>query len=165
METAHAQERAGDNPRISPNAAVSQTIGTTVVSVTYGRPGVREREIFGDLVPLGEVWRTGADEATTITFSNDVTFEGEPVPAGTYSLFTIPQEEEATIVLNSVADQWGAYEYDESQDVLRVDVTPENVRHMEQLMFYFTDVSEEGGTLVIHWDAWQVSARIEPASD
>lgn len=160
--TLPAQDRDGERARISPNAVVGQTIGTTVVTITYGRPGVRGRVIYGDLVPFDEVWRTGADEATTISFSDDVLLEGELVEAGTYSLFTIPRENgEWTIILNNVADQWGAYGYDAGEDVVRVDVPAEEVPHMEQMMFYFEEVQEGSGTVVLHWDTTRISFRIE----
>lgn len=156
------QDRAQENIRLSPNAVVSQTIGTTEVTITYGRPSVRGRVIFGELVPFDEVWRTGADEATTITFSEDVTIEGEPLDAGTYGLFTIPQEDdEWTIIFNNIADQWGAYEYDAGEDILRLDVTSDTAPNLEQLMFYFEEVEESTGLAVLHWDDVKVSFRID----
>lgn len=159
--TVQAQDRGTENPRVSPNAVVSQTIGTTDVVITYGRPAVRDRIIFGELVPFGEIWRTGADEATTISFSNDVLLEGEPVESGIYSLFTIPRDEERwTIVLNNIADQWGAYDYDMDEDEVRVHVDAEEAVFMEQMMFYFEDIDEVAGTTVLHWDTTKVSFEI-----
>ncbi len=156
-----AQDRGIESPRVSPNAVVSQTIGTTDVVITYGRPAVRDRIIFGELVPFGEIWRTGANEATTISFSNDVLFEGEPVEAGIYSLFTIPRDEdEWTIVLNNIADQWGAYDYNVDQDVVRVNVEAEEALFMEQMMFYFEEIDENSGTAVLHWDTTKVPFQI-----
>lgn len=162
--TVTAQERATDEPRLSPNAMVSQTIGTTVVSVTYGRPGVRDRVIFDDegLVPFGAIWRTGADEATTISFTNDVRIEGELIEEGLYSLFTIPEEDTWTIIFNRVADQWGGYNYEEAEDVLRVEVDSEEGHYMDQLMFYFEKIDDESGNMVIHWDNTKVSILVEP---
>lgn len=166
-DTIHAQERGGEDPRVSPDAAVSQTIGLTEVSVTYGRPGVRDRDIFSidGLVPFDQVWRTGANEATTITFSDDVRVEGEPIQAGIYGLFTIPQEDQWTIIFNRIANQWGAYDYDEAEDVLRVEVTPEESHYVDQMMFYFENITEESGNLVFHWDDTKVPVTIEPATD
>lgn len=161
---ATAQERANDEPRASPNAVVGQTIGTTDVTVTYGRPSVRDRDIFGGLVPYDEVWRTGANEPTTITFSSDVMVEGQPVPAGTYALFTVPGEEVWTLVLNRDAEQWGAMDYDESQDVLRVEVSPESAPAAEMMTFSFDSVSESEGELVLHWDEVRVPVTISVAS-
>lgn len=151
-ELGMAQERGNEEPRVSPNASVSQTIGTTEVTITYGRPGVNDRNIFGDLVPFNEVWRTGANEATTITFSDDVMIEGEELSAGTYGLFTIPGEETWTVVFNNVPTQWGAFDYTSEEDALRVEVEPEEASPMEQMIFYFEDVTEESGTVVLHWD-------------
>ncbi|MDG5766907.1 DUF2911 domain-containing protein [Balneolales bacterium ANBcel1] len=159
---ASAQERPRNDIRISPNALVSQTIGTTEVTITYGRPAVREREIFGGLVPFDRVWRTGADEATTITFSEDVLVEGESLDAGTYSLFTIPRGAgEWTLIFNAIAEQWGAYRYDSAEDVLRVDVAPQEAVHMEQMMFYFEDVEGSAGKAILHWKDVKIPFQIE----
>jgi hypothetical protein len=158
-QNAAAQERTTDRVWASPNASVAQTIGLTEVYLTYGRPGVRDREIFGGLVPHHEVWRTGANEATAIVFSDDVYIEGEAVPAGTYSLYTIPGENEWVIIINNKLS-WGT-QYDESEDVLRVTVQPEESHSMEQMMFYFENVTETTGDLVLHWDTVKVPVRIE----
>lgn len=159
-----AQERGNDEARTSPNAVVGQTIGTTDVTVTYGRPSVRDREIFGGLEPYGEVWRTGANEATTITFSDDVMVGGQTVAAGTYALFTIPGEDSWTIIINSDADQWGAMNYDEAADVARVEVEPEEADEMEMMTFYFDHVTDTEGHLVLHWDETRVPVMISTGS-
>lgn len=158
-----AQERTTDRVLASPNASVSQTIGLTNVSLTYGRPSVREREIFGGLVPFDRVWRTGANESTAITFSDDVLVEGERVEAGTYSLYTIPGEETWTIIINDKLS-WGT-QYEENEDVLRVEVDAEESHFMERLMIYFENVTEESGDLVLHWDETKVNVQIEPVSE
>lgn len=149
----HAQDRSSSEPRVSPNAETHQTIGTTEVRVTYGRPGVRGRDIFGDLVPYGTVWRTGANEATTITFSENVRIGGDDVPAGTYALFTIPAEDDQwTVILNNTANQWGAYDYNSANDHMRT--TAEAYRadtFREQLAFTFEAVDETSATLLLHW--------------
>lgn len=155
-----AQERASDDARSSPNATVSQTIGTTTVTLTYGRPKVKGRTVFGDLVPYDTVWRTGANEATTISFSDDVTVNGEPLEAGTYSLFTVPGEEEWSVIFNSVAQQWGAYDYDDGQDVLRISATPESAGMHEMLTFTFEDVNDGTGTCVMRWAETEVAFTI-----
>jgi len=157
-----AQDRGNDSPRVSPNASVSQTIGTTEVTVTYGRPGVRDREIFGGLVPFDEVWRTGANESTAITFSDDVVVEGEELEAGTYSFYTLPGMDEWAVIFNNNLS-WGT-EYDESMDQLRVTVQPQEAELMEQMMIYFEEVSEESGHMVIHWAQLKVPVRIEEAN-
>lgn len=160
-QTAIAQERGNDEARVSPNATVSQTIGTTDVLVTYGRPGVRDREIFGGLVAFGEVWRTGANESTVIVLSDDVMIEGEEIPAGTYSIYTVPGEDEWSIIINEKLS-WGT-QYDESMDYIRVTAEPEESFYVEQFMIYFEDVSENSAEMVLHWDDVKVPVTIETA--
>lgn len=157
---ATAQERGNDEPRQSPNAVVGQTIGTTEVTVTYGRPSVRDRDIFGALVPYGEVWRTGANEPTVLSFSGDVTVEGEAVPAGTYALFTIPGDDEWTVIISSDTGQWGAMAYDDGNDVVRATVTPIEGDDMEMMTITFENVTPTEGTLVLHWDEVRVPVTI-----
>jgi len=157
--SAIAQERGSEEARVSPNATVSQTIGTTQVSITYGRPSVNDRTIFGGLEAFGEVWRTGANESTAITFAGDVMIEGEKVEAGTYSLYSIPGEDEWTIIINSKLS-WGT-QYDQSADVLRVTVEPESGEMIEQFMIYFEDVTENSAECVLHWDTTKVPFTIE----
>jgi len=158
-----AQERGNDEPRVSPNAAVSQTIGTTEVRITYGRPQVRGRTIFGNLVPYGEVWRTGANEATTFSVSSDVTIEGKRLPEGTYSLYTIPGQDQWTLIFNNAANQWGT-QYDQSKDALRVSVTPESASSREMMTVLFEDVTNEKGTCVLHWAEVRVPFDIQVSS-
>lgn len=158
-----AQERTTDRAMASPNAAVSQTIGTTEVSLTYGRPSVNNREIFGDLVPYDEVWRTGANESTAITFSDDVRIEGERVEAGTYSLYTMPGESTWSIIINDKLS-WGT-QYDMSEDVLRAEVEAEESYFVEQMMIYFEDITADSGDMVIHWANTRVSVQIEPVDE
>jgi len=156
--------RGNEEARTSPNAAVSQTIGTTEVRVTYGRPSVNDREIFGGLVPYGEVWRTGANEATTFSVTSDVRIEEEPLPAGTYSVYTIPGEDQWTLIFNDAADQWGT-QYDSSKDVLRVEVSPESDSSREMMTFLFEQVTRENGTCVLHWADVRVPFEIRVASE
>jgi len=158
--TANAQERGDTLPRVSPNAAVSQTIGVTEVQITYGRPSVRGRTIFGDLVPFDETWRTGANEATTVSVSTPVQIEGERLDAGTYALFTVPGPNSWTILLNEEANQWGAYEHDPSKDVLRVNVEPESAEPQEQMLFTFEDVTDTSATVVLRWSETRVPFEV-----
>lgn len=162
-QPATAQERGSEEPRVSPNASVGQTIGTTEVLVTYGRPGVRDREIFGGLVAFDEVWRTGANESTVVVFSDNVLVEGEEVAEGTYSLYTIPGEDEWTIILNEKLS-WGT-QYDEAQDVIRVTTEPEESFYVEQFMIYFQGVNENSGEMVLHWDDVKVPVTINTNTD
>ncbi len=156
--------RATDEARVSPNALLGQTIGTTNVFISYGRPSVRDRVVFGELVPYGEVWRTGANEATVIHVAGDVTVEGQRLPAGTYGLFTIPGEETWTVIFNGGSEQWGSFNYDESQDVLRVEVAPEAGAKTELMTFGFENVTETSADLVLSWDEVRVPVTIEVGS-
>ena len=152
QETHHGHPmRANDEARVSPNAGVMQTIGTTRVHIMYGRPSVNGREIFGGLEPYDEVWRTGANEATTITFSDDVTIEGQPLAAGAYGLFTIPNPDSWTFIFNNTADQWGAFDYDSAEDALRVTVEPTHDFEVEQMSFWFDEVSATSAKAVLGW--------------
>ena len=130
------------------------------VSVRYGRPYKKGREIFGVLEKYGKVWRTGADSATTITFAKDATFGGKPVKAGTYTLFTIPNEKEWTVILNSQLGQWGAYGYDKfkDKDVLQITVPAKKLDNVvEQHTIRFTPKND----LIIEWDKTQVTVPIK----
>lgn len=151
-------DRGDDAKRKSKNGSTSGTIDGVEVSLDYGRPNVNGRTIWGELVPYDEVWRTGADEATTITFSGDVTVQGKPLAAGTYSLFTIPAEGEWTIIFNKTAKQWGAYDYDSAQDVLRVTATPKAGDATEALEFTL-----DGSDVVLHWDKLAVPFTVAAA--
>ena len=147
-----SDNRAVEEARTSPNAVVGTVIGTTKVMITYGSPGVKGREVFGGLVPYDELWRTGANEATTITFSNDVLVDGNEIAAGTYSLFTVPGKEEWTVILNADATQWGNYSYDEAEDVLRFTVEPMEVGQHERMTFMFSDIEANSASVVLAWD-------------
>jgi hypothetical protein len=155
VSTTRAQQL--DLPRPSPKATVSQTVGLTDVTITYCRPSVKGRVIWGGLVPYDQVWRTGANEATTITFSDDVTIEGTTLPAGTYGLFTIPGKNEWTVVFNKGAKQWGAYEYKQADDVLRVQVKPQAAEFHELMTFSFPAVSTESAQVALAWEKLQVA--------
>ena len=151
-------ERGDDTARKSKNGKVEGTIDGVKVMLEYGRPKVNGRVIWGDLVPYDKIWRTGADEATTITFDQDVNVEGKPLAAGTYSLFTIPGQEEWTVVFNKVAKQWGAFKYDAAQDALRVKVKPTTAEHMEEMTFLI-----DGNKVVLRWEKLSVPFVISAA--
>ena len=146
-----------DLPRPSPKASVTQTVGLTDVTITYCRPSVKGRVIWGGLVPYDQVWRTGANEATTITFGDDVTIEGNKLPAGTYGLFTIPGKDEWTVIFNKGAKQWGAYEYKQDQDALRIKVKPQPAVFHELMTFSFPSVSTESAQVALNWENLQVA--------
>jgi len=148
-------------PRVSQKAVVTQTIGLTDVTITYSRPGVKGRVIWGDLVPYDKVWRTGANEATEIAFSQDVTINGKPLPAGTYSLHTIPGKTSWTVIFNKKAEQWGSYEYDAAQDALRVQVTPASGPSQEWMQFSFQDLGTDAATIELSWEKVRVPFKVE----
>jgi hypothetical protein len=149
-------------PRISPKAGVSQIVGLTDVSISYSRPGVKGREIWGGLVPYSKVWRAGADEATKFTFSTDVMIEGKKLPAGSYSFFAIPEKQGWTLIFNKVADQWGAYEYNEAEDAIRFSVKPvKSNSPQEWLIYEFTDMKTNSATINLKWENLRVPFRIE----
>ena len=154
--------RDPEAPRPSPNAFVGLQIGSTRVMVAYGSPGVKERTIFGNLVSYGNVWRTGANEATTITFTDDVLVDGHEVPAGTYSLYTIPGKAEWIVILNAKNNLWGSGDYLAQDDVLRITCTPQETENRERLAFYFEDIDPDAfsASLALHWDTVKVSFKI-----
>ncbi len=149
-------ERGDDTNRKSKNGELRGPIGGVEMTLEYGRPNVKDRKIWGGLVPYDRVWRTGADEATTISFDRDVKVEGESLPAGRYAFFTIPRMESWTLVFNNTPDQWGAFSYDDSEDALRVDVSPVPAEHVEALTF-----SIEGSDVVLRWEKLAVSFTVE----
>jgi hypothetical protein len=148
-------------PRVSPAASLTQTIATTELSVNYSRPGVKQRVIWGDLVPYDKVWRTGANEATTFKTSGDVMIGGQKLPAGTYALFTVPGKDKWTVVFNTQAEQWGSADHDESKDLLKVEVKPEAAPHEEWMRFTFENLGNKGGDLVLRWERLSVAIPIE----
>ncbi len=149
-------------PAPSPKATVMQAVGITDISLEYSSPGVKGRVIWGELVPFGELWRTGANAATKLTVSRDVTVEGKPVPAGTYSLFTIPQKEGAwTVVLNKNPNQGGTFGYDQKLDLVRFEVTPAKAPFRERMTFLFADTTESATRLDLEWGELRLSLRVE----
>jgi Protein of unknown function (DUF2911) len=151
-------QRGDDAGRVSKNGRTEGTIGGVTVTVEYGRPNVKGRTIWGGLVPYGQVWRAGADEATTIAFDQSVTVEGKPLAAGTYGLFTIPGEKAWTVIFNKTAKQWGAFKYEAAQDALRVEVAPRPHGFTETLTFEIA-----GDEVVLSWDKLAVPFRLAAA--
>jgi hypothetical protein len=147
--------------RVSPKASVLQTVGFTEVRIDYNRPGVKERVIWGGLVPYNKVWRAGANEATKFTFSTDVKINGKTIKAGSYSFFVIPTKENWTIIINKVADQWGAFEYNEAEDALRFEVTPEEGGMQEWLAYTITKTSDNSAIVRLEWEKLKVPFTIE----
>jgi DUF2911 family protein len=148
-------------PEASPAATVSQTIGVTDVTVSYHRPAVNNRKIWGGQVPYGEVWRAGANENTTISFSTPVKIEGQPLAAGTYGLHMIPTPSQFTVIFSKFANGWGSYMYDPSEDALRVTVTPQTVSDsQERLTYTFDDVTNNSATAALRWEKLRVPFKI-----
>ena len=139
-------------PMASPYARVVQRIGLTDITITYHRPGVKGRKIWGGLVPYDQVWRAGANENTTISFSDPVTVAGKLIPAGTYGVHMIPTTSEWTIIFSSVSWAWGSFSYDQSEDVLRFKVLPSEAAFTERLIYYFDDPSDDSVDVVMKWE-------------
>jgi hypothetical protein len=148
-------------PRPSPKASLTQTVGITDVTINYSRPGVKGRAIWGALVPWDKVWRTGANEATTISFSDDVSVNGQKLPKGTYSLHTTPGQSSWKIHFNSVADQWGSYSYDAAKDVVVVTAMPQAAPHAEWLTFEVPEMTTDKATFLIRWDKVAVPFTVD----
>lgn len=147
---AFAQEKA------SPARTAEGTAAGSKITIKYSSPAVKGRVIWGDLVPLGQIWRAGADEATTFTTSKDITIEGQKLPAGTYSFFIIPGESQSTLIFNKVAKQWGAYTYDAKEDQLRVNVPSQQTSTMEERLVY----EVKSDSFEIRWEYGKASAKI-----
>lgn len=159
---AEASEASEAEPeRASPHESVSATVGEANITVTYGRPYKKGRDIYGGLVPLNEVWRTGADEATTLESDRDLMIGALHVPAGKYGMFTIPGESSWTLIVNKVADQWGAFSYAEGEDLGRVEMSVSELDEMlEQLTISIAAGEGSNGTLSIDWDMTSASVPI-----
>ena len=152
-------------PAASPRQKVEQQFSMSKITIDYGRPGVKGRKIFGELVPYGQVWRAGANSSTKITFGQSVNFGGKIVPAGTYGLFIVPTEKEWKVILNKDFQQWGAYTYDAKQDVVDVTV-PVNKLADKQEWFEITlnPTGENSANLVLKWDMSQAEVALKPSS-
>lgn len=144
-------------PRISQKASLMQRIGLLDVTINYSRPNVKGRKIWGDLVPYNKVWRTGADEATTIFFSDDAELNGNKIPAGKYALFTIPGKDEWTVIINKTWKQWGAFNYDSTKDLVRFKVKPSENQFNESMGFCFSDVTTSSANINIEWEKVKVT--------
>lgn len=148
-------------PPASPKAKIYQQIGVTDIAISYHRPLVKGREIFGKLIPFGKVWRTGADENTVIKFSTDVTINGNKVKAGAYGLHTIPNKNSWTIILNKETKAWGSYFYNKNKDVLRFNIPSKNSPHTESMTFNFVAATPNKTTVVLSWASTSVRFTIK----
>jgi tetratricopeptide (TPR) repeat protein len=162
----------------SPAASVSQTIGISTVTVNYSRPGVKDREVWGALVPYGwnvqqfgtgnsAPWRAGANENTVITFSHDATVEGKKVPAGSYGLFfVINKDNTGEIILSKDSRSWGSFFYDKSQDELKANIVLRDIAHTELLTYEFSDLTKNSAELDLNWEKKQFPVKISyPVDD
>lgn len=164
-------------PRVSPYASVTQRIGLTDVTIQYHRPAVKDREIWGELVkygmaPPGPVgngkphpWRAGANENTTIAFTDNVMIEGKALPAGTYGLHMIPSEGDWTIIFSNNSSSWGSFFYDENEDALRVTVAPQEAGRQEWLRYGFEDLTKNSAVAYLRWEKMKVPFKIEVNTD
>jgi hypothetical protein len=149
-------------PSISQNGTVSQRVGVTEFTVSYSRPNVKGRQIWGGLVPYDKPWRTGANRATTFTTTDDVEVEGKRLPAGTYSIVTIPGKESWTVAFNHDLDLWFRNQYDEKKDALRVTVKPVALEiHVETFTINFRDVTPDTASLTFLWDKLRVPVTLK----
>ena len=148
-------------PRPSPAASISEKVGTARVTVTYSRPAVKGREIWGGLVPYGQVWRLGANDATTLEISEDGRVAGKELKAGTYAVFAIPAKDKWAFVLNSEPKQWGAYFRDPKKDVLTFDLTPGAGPHAEWMEFRLVPESARSLRVEMAWEKLRVSFPVE----
>ena len=147
-------------PRVSQRGTVSQRLGLTDITIVYHRPEVGGREIWGKTVPYGKVWRAGANENTTITFSDDVTVEGKPLAAGTYGLHTIPDKDQWTIIFSKNSTSWGSFSYDEKEDALRVTTKPQAADFREALTYTFEDVKPDSAAATLRWEKLAVPFHV-----
>lgn len=147
---------AQEKPKSTPEKA-SGTINSATIEINYSSPSVRGRKIWGELVPFGEVWRAGANEATTFDTNKDITIEGLKLPAGKYSFFIIPNEKECIIIFNKEVKQWGAYKYKEKEDQLRVTVKPlVSSSNVEKLVYTINSDS-----IILSWDNWNIGLNVK----
>jgi len=149
-------------PQPSSSQSITQEFGLGKITLTYSRPNTKGRKIFGALEPYGAVWRTGANSATVITFTDEVTIEGNKVPAGEYALFSIPDAKEWTIILNKATKQWGAYEYKQADDFLRFKVKPAKTSALtETFTMQFANVTASTAELVLAWENTSLTLHLK----
>lgn len=154
----YSQYQIGLVPRTSPDKGIYQKVGYTTIEIRYGSPSVNGRQIWGNLAPYGEVWRAGANNATTIHFSDSVIIDNQVLPGGTYALFIIPNEHsEWTFIFSKDAQQWGAFRYDAADDALRVSAMPQTIPSTEQLYYSIDQFGFSEGRVNMHWGETRLS--------
>ena len=151
-------------PQASPAASISRSVGTSDVRIDYHSPGVKKRKIFGELVPYGQVWRLGANDATMIRFSTPVTMAGHELPAGSYALFAIPSEKNWTLIVNKDWQQWGAYFYKPENDIFRFEVPTQRGEHTEWMTFDLETINATTLLATFAWDrtrwGFEITAKV-----
>ncbi len=162
----HAQTATGetlmlDLPRASQHAVVTQRIGITDITINYHRPLANGRQIWGKVVPYGQVWRAGANENTTITFTDPVTIEGQPLEKGTYGLHMIPGENQWTVIFSKASTAWGSFSYKQDEDALRVNVKPQTAEAHNALAYDFDDVKPDSTVVTMSWDKVALPFKVE----
>lgn len=161
-ESVWAQSAVTTQPRASQKATVGQTIGLTEVMVTYHRPAVKERELWGKLVPYDAVWRAGANDNTIVSFSTDVSIEGKELKAGTYGLHIIPSEAgESEVIFSNSTTAWGSYSYTPDEDALRVKIQSTDAPHYEFLTFLFEDITPTSAVCALVWGKKKFPFKVE----
>ena len=148
-------------PKASSFISVTQVVGVTEITLKYHRPNVKGRKIFGEVVPFGKVWRTGANQATTITLADDAEINGTKIKAGTYSLFTIPNKKEWTVLFNKSSDSWGTEKYTEENNVAALQVKPYKDHFCESLSIEFQNIGRNTAEVVIRWEKTAVSFTVK----
>ena len=161
--TLFAQTPKVDFPQASPTATLKQHVGLTDIEITYSRPSIKGRKIYGGLVPYGEVWRTGANASTKISFSTPVKLNGHEVPAGKYSLFTIPGEDEWTIIISKNTNSFGAFGYKPDEDLVRFKTTPKKLTDtsIETFAIEFNHIRDESAVINLVWEKTVVPINLE----
>src|SRR5215470_512333 len=144
-----AQSAVLDIPRQSQHAVLTQRIGLTDITINYHRPLVNSRKVWGGLVPYGQVWRAGANENTTITFTDPVTIEGKPLDAGTYGLHMLPTADDFTVIFSKISSAWGSFTYNQAEDALRVTVKPKAAEMHNALTYDFDDVEPQSTVITM----------------
>ncbi len=157
----HAQSAVLDLPRDSQHAKVIQRVGITDITINYHRPLVKGRKVWGGLVPYGQVWRAGANENTTIEFTDAVNVEGKPLAKGVYGLHMLPTENEWTIIFSKAANSWGSFTYNQSEDALRVSVKPQPGEMREALGYDFDEVTPNSAIVTMRWEKLAVPFKVE----
>ena len=159
-QTATSETLMLDLPRASQHAVVTQRIGITDITINYHRPLANGRQIWGKVVPYGQVWRAGANENTTITFTDPVTIEGQPLDKGSYGLHMIPGENQWTVIFSKVSTAWGSFSYKQDEDALRVNVKPQTAESHNALTYDFDDIKPDSTIVTMSWEKVAVPFKV-----